>query len=116
MSAPIPTVRIIVADDQQTARAGLAALLDTQPDFTVVGTASDGAEAVQLGHALRPDVVLMDIRMPNMDGIEATKRLAGSEHGPLVLGAPPQHGDAQPSRWLRAPREHSHAEGLGPTR
>ncbi len=64
-------VRIVVADDQQVVRAGFAALLDTQPDFTVVGTARDGAEAVRTCRQLRPDVVLMDVRMPGMDGITA---------------------------------------------
>jgi DNA-binding NarL/FixJ family response regulator len=81
-----PAIKIIVADDHQVVRAGFAALLDTQPDFTVVGTASDGAQAVRMSRELRPDVVLMDVRMPAMDGIEATKRLAGPGTGrPRVL-------------------------------
>ena len=74
-------VRIVVADDHQVVRDGFAGLLDTQPDFTVVGTASDGAEAVQICGELRPDVVLMDVRMPSMDGIEATRQLAVSGCG-----------------------------------
>ncbi len=66
-------MRIVVADDHEVVRAGFAELLDTRPDFTVVGTASDGAEAVQVCRDLRPDVVLMDVRMPGVDGIEATR-------------------------------------------
>jgi DNA-binding NarL/FixJ family response regulator len=82
-------VRIIVADDHQVVRAGFAALLDTQPDFMIVGTASDGNEAVQASRDAHPDVVLMDVRMPGMDGIEATRQLAGpavtGPHIPRVL-------------------------------
>ena len=77
MTAPAAPIRIVVADDHQVVRGGFAALLDTQPDFTVVGTASNGHEAVQASRDLRPGVVLMDIRMPGLDGIEATRQLAG---------------------------------------
>jgi DNA-binding NarL/FixJ family response regulator len=75
-------VRIVVADDHEIVRTGYAALLDTQPDFAVVGTACDGAEAVRVCQDVLPDVVLMDVRMPGTDGIEATRRLAG---GPRVF-------------------------------
>jgi DNA-binding NarL/FixJ family response regulator len=78
------SVRILVADDHHVVRTGFAALLETQPDFTVVGTASDGAEAVRMNRELSPDVVLMDVRMPVMDGIEATRQLTACP-GPRVL-------------------------------
>ncbi|MFG1947136.1 response regulator [Nonomuraea sp. NPDC048826] len=76
-------VRIVIADDHLVVRTGFGELLDTQPDFEVAGTAADGAEAVRVCGEVAPDVVLMDVRMPRMDGIEATRRLAGS--GPRVL-------------------------------
>ena len=69
------SVRVLVADDQQLVRAGLCKVLETDPTLVVAGEAADGVQAVSLGIALRPDVVLMDIRMPGLDGIEATSRL-----------------------------------------
>ena len=73
------TVRVVVADDQDLVRTGLTMILNAQPDIEVVGEAADGAEAVDLAQRLRPDVCLLDISMPKMDGIEATKVLAGPE-------------------------------------
>ena len=79
-------IRALVADDQQAVRAGFAALLETQADITVVATAADGEEAVNLSREHRPDVVLMDIRMPVQDGIAATTQIcATSDAGPRVL-------------------------------
>jgi DNA-binding NarL/FixJ family response regulator len=79
------TIGIVVADDHEVVRAGFAAILDTQPDFTVLGTAADGTEAVRTCQECRPDVVLMDVRMPGMDGIEATRLLTAAGSGPRVL-------------------------------
>ncbi len=69
------TIRVLIVDDQEVVRSGLAALIDTQVDMAVVGTAANGHEAVEMAHDLAPDVVLMDVRMSEMDGIEATRRI-----------------------------------------
>jgi DNA-binding NarL/FixJ family response regulator len=76
MSDPAPPLRIVVADDQRAVREALATVLDAVSGFEVVGLAADGEEAVDLAHRLSPAVVLMDLRMPNVDGVAATRRLA----------------------------------------
>ena len=78
-------ISVLIADDQALVRAGFRAILETQEDLEVVGEAEDGAEAVALAQELRPDVVLMDVRMPGIDGIEATARLLRDGDAPRVL-------------------------------
>ncbi len=73
------TIRVLVADDQDLVRTGLSMILDAQPGIEVIGQAVDGREAVELARRLNPDVCLFDIRMPELDGIEATRILAGPE-------------------------------------
>lgn len=72
-------IRVLIADDQESVRTGLRLLLETLPDIEVVGEAPDGMSAVQAARRLRPDVALVDIRMPGMDGIQVTELLAGPE-------------------------------------
>lgn len=100
------TIRVLVADDQDLVRTGLSMILDAQPDIDVIGQAVNGRDAVELARELRPDVCLFDIRMPELDGIEATRLLAGPDvtdplaivvittfdldeyvHGALIAGA-----------------------------
>jgi DNA-binding NarL/FixJ family response regulator len=78
-------IRVLVADDQALVRGGLVAILDAQDDIEVVGEADDGGVAVDEALRLRPDVVVMDVRMPDVDGIEATRRLAAHPGAPRVL-------------------------------
>jgi DNA-binding NarL/FixJ family response regulator len=72
----VTAIRVLIADDQDLVRLGLRSLLDSEDDLTLVGEAADGLAVVELARKLRPDVVLMDIRMPGIDGIEATRRIA----------------------------------------
>jgi DNA-binding NarL/FixJ family response regulator len=78
-------IRVLIADDQPVVRTGLRLLLDAQPDIEVIGTAGDGREAIRLARELRPDVGLFDIRMPILDGIEATRALAAETADPLAI-------------------------------
>jgi DNA-binding NarL/FixJ family response regulator len=78
-------IRVLLADDQALVRGGFRVILESQPDIAVVGEAADGAEAIELARLHKPDVVLMDVRMPRLDGIEATRRLLAGETRTRIL-------------------------------
>ena len=78
-------IRIVIADDQALVRSGFRLIVDARPDLEVVGEAEDGEQAVALVEELEPDVILLDIRMPNLDGVEATKRIVASGSGTRIL-------------------------------
>src|SRR3954463_8602646 len=80
-----PAIRVLLADDQPLVRAGLRMFLSAQPDIEVVGEAADGREAVDAVEQHQPDVVLMDVRMPNLDGVEATRLITAAQGAPRVL-------------------------------
>lgn len=82
------SLRLLVVDDQQLVRTGFRMILDAEPDFEVVGEAADGFEAVEAAATLRPDVVLMDVRMPGMDGIDAAARISGADRADGAVRAP----------------------------
>jgi DNA-binding NarL/FixJ family response regulator len=77
-------VRVLIADDQELVRTGFKMILDEEPSLSIVGEAGDGLQAVELAQTLRPDVVLMDIRMPGIDGLEATRRVLARQHDPPI--------------------------------
>jgi DNA-binding NarL/FixJ family response regulator len=96
------TVRVLVADDHPVVRSGLVGLLTVEPDIVVVGEAADGAAAVAAAHELRPDLVLMDLRMPVLDGAAATARLVAELPGVRVLVLTTYETDADILRAVEA--------------
>ncbi|MFC8449302.1 response regulator [Kitasatospora sp. NPDC057223] len=104
MSDAPPPIRVLVCDDQVLIRTGYASIFAAQPDMEVVGEAENGHEAVQAARRLRPDVVVMDIRMPLLDGIQATRQLAGpeAEDAPKILVVTTFNVDAYVYDALRA--------------
>lgn len=94
------SIRVIIADDQELVRAGFAMVIGSQPDMEVVGQASDGAQAVALAESLHPDVVLMDVRMPGMDGIEATSRITSLSAAPGDATVSSESADDRPTRVI----------------
>lgn len=95
-------IRVLIVDDQALIRTGIAALLARKPDIEVVGQAGDGAEAIALAAALDPDVVLMDLMMPVLDGLEATRRLAARGPRPAVIILTTFRDDEQVFRGIAA--------------
>ncbi len=95
-------VRVLLADDHKIVREGLARLLEEEPDIEVVGEANDGAEAVALARTARPDVVLMDVTMPGMDGIEATRRILAEIPDVKVVGLSMHEGSGMRMQMRQA--------------
>jgi DNA-binding NarL/FixJ family response regulator len=96
------TIRLLIVDDDPLVRAGLTFMLGGAEDIEIVGEGADGAEAVELAERLRPDVVLMDVRMPRVDGLTATERLRTRPDAPEVVVLTTFHADEQVLRALRA--------------
>ncbi|MCO8277567.1 response regulator transcription factor [Actinoplanes sp. TRM 88003] len=110
------SIRVVLADDQALIRAGFRLILDSEPGFTVVGEAADGREAVDLARSERADVVLMDIRMPRLDGLEATRRIAADENlaGVRVLVLTTFENDENVVRALQAGASGFLGKGVAP--
>ena len=100
--APIPTARVVLADDHAVVREGLKALINAQPDMTVIGEAADGAEACELAGELLPDVIVMDLSMNGMSGIDATERIIRQWEGIKVLALTVHAEPSYVTQFLRA--------------
>jgi two-component system NarL family response regulator len=96
------TIRVLTADDHAVVRAGIAAILANEPDIDVVGDAADGAQAVALYQRDKPDVILIDLRMPNMDGVAAIRAIRSADENARIIALTTYDGDADIHRALRA--------------
>ncbi|MFD7860758.1 response regulator [Streptomyces sp. NPDC057682] len=101
-TGPVPPLRIVLADDHTVMRSGLVALLSSEPTVEIVGEAGDGAEAVRLVERLRPDVILLDLRMPVLDGVGATERIVAGDAPTRVLILTTYDTDADIERGVEA--------------
>lgn len=114
MTSPAPAVRVLAVDDQRPFRVAAAAVLRRTPGFELVGEAATGEEALALAESLRPDLVLMDINMPGIGGIEASRALTGQVGGPVVfLCSTYQRSDLPPEASDSGAAAYIHKEELG---
>src|SRR6202030_1141572 len=102
MSADTTAIRILVVDDHPVVRQGVAGLVGGQPDMTIVGHASNGREAIQQFRAHSPDIVLMDLQMPEMNGLDALMAILVETPDPIVIMLPRAAGDAQVLRAIKS--------------
>jgi DNA-binding NarL/FixJ family response regulator len=108
-------IKVLLVDDQELFRAGIQIIIDAQPDMTVVGSARDGREAVELARSSQPDIVLMDMRMPEMDGVEATKVICAGHDAPRVIVLTTFNLDERAAEAIRGGASGFLLKDTGPT-
>lgn len=108
-------IKVLLVDDQELFRAGIQIIIDAQPDMTVVGSARDGREAVELARSSQPDIVLMDMRMPEMDGVEATRIIRAGSDAPKVVVLTTFNLDERAAEAIRGGASGFLLKDTGPT-